>query len=111
MRYVTARRNRAQRGDDCGAWWTRSFLTPIKLQPSGHRHVNYLRQPQEHSTNVTRVQHRVSGDMRTERNGHDGAVLWFTGLSGAGKSTLAVQLEQRLFCDGYQVYVLDGDNH
>ncbi len=72
--------------------------------------MNYLRQPEAHSTNVTRVQHRVSGDMRTERNGHDGAVLWFTGLSGAGKSTLAVHLEQRLFRDGYQVYVLDGDN-
>ena len=34
----------------------------------------------------------------------------FSSLSGAGKSTLAVHLEQRLFRDGYQVYVLDGDN-
>lgn len=72
--------------------------------------MNYSRQPGAQSTNVTRVQHRVGGDMRAERNGHAGAVLWFTGLSGAGKSTLAVQLEQRLFRDGYQVYVLDGDN-
>ena len=37
-------------------------------------------------------------------------VCWFTGLSGAGKSTLAVEVEQRLFGEGYQVYVLDGDN-
>jgi bifunctional enzyme CysN/CysC len=37
-------------------------------------------------------------------------VLWLTGLSGAGKSTLAIELEQRLFAKGYQVFVLDGDN-
>jgi bifunctional enzyme CysN/CysC len=36
--------------------------------------------------------------------------MWFTGLSGAGKSTLAMEVEQRLFAKGYQVYVLDGDN-
>ncbi len=72
--------------------------------------MNHPRRPGAQSTNVTRVQHRVSDDMRAERNGHGGAVLWFTGLSGAGKSTLAVHLEQRLFRDGYQVYVLDGDN-
>lgn len=48
--------------------------------------------------------------MRAERNGHDGGVLWFTGLSGAGKSTLAIRLEQSMFRAGYQVYVLDGDN-
>ena len=62
------------------------------------------------STNVTSVEHRVSDSMRTAQNGHSGAVLWFTGLSGAGKSTLAIELEQRLFQRGYQVYVLDGDN-
>jgi adenylylsulfate kinase len=32
-----------------------------------------------------------------------------TGLSGAGKSTIAMALERRLFDDGRQVYVLDGD--
>ncbi len=68
------------------------------------------RRPEAQSTNVTRVQHGVSRDTRAERNGHAGGVLWFTGLSGAGKSTLAVELEQRLFHDGYQVYVPDGDN-
>ena len=36
--------------------------------------------------------------------------MWLTGLSGAGKSTLAFALEERLFRDGVQVYVLDGDN-
>ena len=62
------------------------------------------------STNITAVEHRVSGDMRALRNTHRGGVLWFTGLSGSGKTTLAIELEQRLFRKGYQVYVLDGDN-
>ena len=62
------------------------------------------------STNITAVGHGVTLDARTARNGHQGAVLWFTGLSGAGKSTLALALEAELFARGYQVYVLDGDN-
>ena len=62
------------------------------------------------STNVEAVTHRVTAEMRAGRAGHAGGVLWFTGLSGAGKSTLAIELEQRLFAKGYQVYVLDGDN-
>ena len=53
---------------------------------------------------------RIELDRRESRNRHAGGVLWFTGLSGAGKSTLAFALEERLFDDGYQVYVLDGDN-
>lgn len=62
------------------------------------------------STNITAVGHAVTRDARAARNGHKGAVLWFTGLSGAGKSTLALALERELFAKGYQVYVLDGDN-
>jgi bifunctional enzyme CysN/CysC len=62
------------------------------------------------STNIQRVEHAVSTDARSKRNGHVGGVLWLTGLSGSGKSTLAVALERRLFNLGYQVYVLDGDN-
>lgn len=62
------------------------------------------------STHRYSVAHRVSAGHRTERNGHAGGVLWFTGLSGAGKSTLAMAVEQRLFNKGYHVYVLDGDN-
>jgi bifunctional enzyme CysN/CysC len=62
------------------------------------------------STNVISVEHRLTADARAARNGHYGGVLWFTGLSGAGKSTLAMEVEQRLFAKGYQVYVLDGDN-
>jgi bifunctional enzyme CysN/CysC len=62
------------------------------------------------STNVISVEHRLTAESRAVRNGHHGGVLWFTGLSGAGKSTLAMEVEQRLFAKGYQVYVLDGDN-
>lgn len=62
------------------------------------------------STNITAVAHRVTDQARAARNGHQGGVLWLTGLSGAGKSTLAIELEQALFTKGYQVYVLDGDN-
>ncbi|HEY2890745.1 MAG TPA: adenylyl-sulfate kinase, partial [Dongiaceae bacterium] len=62
------------------------------------------------SSNLQRVDHGVNNSARIWRNGHKGAVLWFTGLSGAGKSTIAMQVESRLFQKGYLVYVLDGDN-
>ena len=68
------------------------------------------RHPAPAATNLTSVAHRVAAAKRRDRNGHEGGVLWFTGLSGAGKSTLAFALEERLFRDGFQVYVLDGDN-
>src|SRR5215470_15345377 len=68
------------------------------------------RMTEHKSTNITLVEHRVSLDQREARNGHQGGVLWFTGLSGAGKSTLAFALEEELFRRGYQVYVIDGDN-
>ena len=60
----------------------------------------------------TGIEHtrRIELARRESRNRHPGGILWFTGLSGAGKSTLAFALEERLFSDGYLVYVLDGDN-
>lgn len=60
-------------------------------------------------SNLTQVSSKVSPAERNERNGHIGKVIWLTGLSGAGKSTIAMDLERRLFDDGRQVYVLDGD--
>jgi len=36
-------------------------------------------------------------------------VVWLTGLSAAGKSTIATELQNRLFGEGRQVYLLDGD--
>ena len=62
------------------------------------------------SENITWHHGTVTSAARKERNGHRGATLWLTGLSGSGKSTLARALEARLFEEGVQTYVLDGDN-
>jgi bifunctional enzyme CysN/CysC len=62
------------------------------------------------STNVSWEHTTIGRDVREQRQGHKGAVLWFTGLSGSGKSTIAQQLERRLFALGCQVIYLDGDN-
>tara|TARA_X000000368_G_scaffold413902_1_gene402769 strand:+ start:770 stop:1702 length:933 start_codon:yes stop_codon:yes gene_type:complete len=62
------------------------------------------------SMNLTPVSHSVEVDERTKRFGHEGGVIWFTGLSGSGKSTLAKALERKLFDKGYNVYMLDADN-
>ena len=42
--------------------------------------------------------------------GHEGKVIWLTGLSGSGKSTVANALESRLHAMGTHSYLLDGDN-
>jgi bifunctional enzyme CysN/CysC len=62
------------------------------------------------SRNVTAVRISVSRLQRERRNGHRGAVFWLTGLSGAGKSTIANGALRRLFDNGWQVQLLDGDN-
>src|ERR1043165_179568 len=51
---------------------------------------------------------KITVEQRELRNGHPGCVVWLTGLSAAGKSTIAAELEQRLFAEGRQVYLLDG---
>jgi len=51
----------------------------------------------------------ISRETREQRNNHQAAVLWFTGLSGSGKSTLARALERKLFERGCQTMHLDGD--
>ncbi|EMB2735499.1 adenylyl-sulfate kinase [Serratia marcescens] len=60
--------------------------------------------------NVVWHPHAVTCADREARNGHRGAVLWFTGLSGSGKSTVAGALEQALHGLGVSTYLLDGDN-
>lgn len=62
------------------------------------------------SSNTVWHQATVSRRDREQRNGHQGTILWFTGLSGAGKSTLAHAVEARLHVLGCQTFVLDGDN-
>ena len=62
------------------------------------------------SMNLTPVNHSVDVNERTKRFGHEGGIIWLTGLSGSGKSTLARTLERKLFDRGYNVYMLDADN-
>ena len=54
--------------------------------------------------------YQISRADREQQNGHQGVVLWFTGLSGAGKSTVANALEQELVKRKVHSYLLDGDN-
>ncbi len=62
------------------------------------------------ATNIVRHERNITKQDRERLLGQKGVVIWFTGLSGSGKSTIAVELEKRLFENGYLVYVLDGDN-
>lgn len=52
----------------------------------------------------------LSRENRERLKGHEGKVIWFTGLSGSGKSTLANGLEHALHLAGKHTYILDGDN-
>jgi bifunctional enzyme CysN/CysC len=70
----------------------------------------YLEQVPARSANISWSEGQVNLRERTERNGHRGVVVWFTGLSGAGKSTLAYALERELFDRQMHVCVMDGDN-
>jgi bifunctional enzyme CysN/CysC len=70
----------------------------------------YVERDPIQSTNIFWSEGEIDYRTRTERNGHSGMVVWFTGLSGSGKSTLARALETNLFHRHMQVYVLDGDN-
>lgn len=64
----------------------------------------------QRSENVVWDAGSVSLEEREELNGHQGAVLWFTGLSGSGKSTIAKALERKLYEMKVQTMFLDGDN-
>jgi adenylylsulfate kinase len=61
-------------------------------------------------TNVTWHAHSVSRDDRERLNGHQGCVVWFTGLSGCGKSTIANLVDRMLNERGIHSFLLDGDN-
>ncbi|TAN46782.1 MAG: adenylyl-sulfate kinase [Methylococcaceae bacterium] len=62
------------------------------------------------SSNVVWHHSTVTRQRREALNGHNSAVLWFTGLSGAGKSTLAHAVEEELYLVGCRTFVFDGDN-
>jgi bifunctional enzyme CysN/CysC len=59
---------------------------------------------------LTWTEGRVLSEARASHFGHEGAVIWLTGLSGSGKSTIAVALESLLFRRGIGSMILDGDN-
>ncbi|SDY08290.1 adenylyl-sulfate kinase [Salimicrobium album] len=52
----------------------------------------------------------ITREFRAGQKGQKPITLWFTGLSGSGKSTLAIEVEARLFREGYHTMLLDGDN-
>ncbi|MGM9950582.1 MAG: adenylyl-sulfate kinase [Lysinibacillus sp.] len=62
------------------------------------------------STNIVWHEASIAKQQRREKNGHSSFILWFTGLSASGKSSVANAFAHRLFEDGKQAFVLDGDN-
>jgi adenylylsulfate kinase len=62
------------------------------------------------STHVVWHAHNVSRQERERLLGHQGCVVWFTGLSGCGKSTIANVLDRKLYESRAHSFVLDGDN-
>jgi len=62
------------------------------------------------STQVVWHPHNVSREEREKLNGHEGCVVWFTGLSGSGKSTIANLVDRMLHDAGVHSVLLDGDN-
>jgi len=61
-------------------------------------------------TNIIPHSHKVQKEDRQKHKGHFSGVVWFTGLSGSGKSTLASYVEEQLYADSVNTYILDGDN-
>ncbi|MFO0817298.1 MAG: adenylyl-sulfate kinase [Pirellulales bacterium] len=61
-------------------------------------------------TEITWHSHSVSREDRERMHGHQGCVVWFTGLSGCGKSTVANRVDQKLHAIGAHTFLLDGDN-
>jgi len=66
--------------------------------------------PDGETVDVRWHDHAVSRADRQRAAGHEGCVLWFTGLSGCGKSTLANAVDRLLHGRGCRSFVLDGDN-
>ncbi len=64
----------------------------------------------DYKENIIPHTHSIQLVDRIRKNGFQPKLLWFTGLSGSGKSTLASALETHFHNQGYNTYILDGDN-
>ncbi len=62
------------------------------------------------SSNIIPHQHTIAQADRVKKLGYRPLLIWFVGMSGSGKSTLASGLEAKLFAEGINTYILDGDN-
>ena len=60
--------------------------------------------------NLKAQSYKIKRSDYEKRNQHRGVVLWLVGLSGSGKSTIANGLQTKLFENGFNAIVLDGDN-
>ncbi|MEQ6121636.1 adenylyl-sulfate kinase [Reichenbachiella sp. MALMAid0571] len=60
--------------------------------------------------NIIPHNHAIVQADRIKKLGYKPLLIWFVGMSGSGKSTLASALEEKLFADGLNTYILDGDN-
>lgn len=60
--------------------------------------------------NIIPHNHTIKQADRIKKLGYQPLLIWFVGLSGSGKSTLASGLETKLFNEGINTYILDGDN-
>lgn len=60
--------------------------------------------------NIVPHSHSINQIDRIKKLGYKPKLIWFVGLSGSGKSTLASGLEEKLFAQDINTYILDGDN-
>lgn len=65
--------------------------------------------PAGHPLDARQGENKITLPQRGRRNGHQGLVVWLTGLSGAGKTNIATELERKLFLERRHTYLLDGD--
>lgn len=56
------------------------------------------------------VASNIKPEQRAYRNGHRAALILFTGKAGVGKAEIARHLEEKLFHNNFQSYLLDGRN-
>ncbi len=83
-------------------------VSPLRTAHERHNPIQMSTDPK--SENITWHKGHVTPADRETQNGHQSAILWFTGLSGSGKSTLANAVERALYDLDCRTYVLDGDN-